>query len=51
MILFLNSVQAQTTVIAKGIITQQNGDPIIGVSVVVKSTGKELLHRQMDRFR
>jgi TonB-linked SusC/RagA family outer membrane protein len=40
MILFLNNIQAQTTVVAKGIITQQNGDPIIGVSVVVKSTGK-----------
>lgn len=40
MILFLNNVQAQSTVVAKGIITQQNGDPIIGVSVVVKSTGK-----------
>src|SRR6187551_3713278 len=40
MILFLNNVQAQTTVVAKGIITQQSGDPIIGVSVVVKSTGK-----------
>ncbi|HEY5771741.1 MAG TPA: SusC/RagA family TonB-linked outer membrane protein, partial [Chitinophagaceae bacterium] len=40
MILFLNNIQAQSTVVAKGIITQQNGDPIIGVSVVVKSTGK-----------
>ena len=40
LILFLNNVQAQSTVVAKGIITQQNGDPIIGVSVVVKSTGK-----------
>ena len=40
MILFLNNVQAQSTVVAKGVITQQNGDPIIGVSVIVKSTGK-----------
>ena len=40
MILFLNNIQAQSTIVAKGIITQQNGDPIIGVSVVVKSTGK-----------
>src|SRR5687768_6633620 len=40
MILFLNNVYAQSPVAVKGIINHQNGDPIIGVSVVVKATGK-----------
>ena len=40
MILFLNNLHAQSPVLVKGIITHQNGDPIIGVSVVVKATGK-----------
>jgi TonB-linked SusC/RagA family outer membrane protein len=39
MIFFTNSGQAQSNVIVKGIITHQNGDPVIGASVVVKSTG------------
>src|SRR5258705_12296024 len=40
MILFMNNIHAQSTVVVKGIITQQNGDPIIGVSVIVKATRK-----------
>ena len=38
--LFMNNMQAQSTVVVKGIITHQNGDPVAGASVVVKSTGK-----------
>src|SRR4030095_9121303 len=40
MIFFINTIQAQSNVVVKGIITQQNGDPIIGVSIIVKSNGK-----------
>ena len=40
MLLFLNGVYAQSSVVVKGIVTGQNGDPIAGASVVIKSTGK-----------
>jgi len=40
MFLFLNGVYAQSSVVVKGIVTGQNGDPIAGASVVIKSTGK-----------
>ena len=40
MLLTFNNIYAQSTVVVKGIITHQNGDPITGASVVVKSTGK-----------
>ena len=40
MILFINNLQAQSNVVVKGIITHQNGDPIIGVSIIVKANGK-----------
>ena len=40
MILFMNNMQAQSTVVVKGVVTHQNGEPVAGASVVVKSTGK-----------
>ena len=51
MILFINNIQAQSNVVVKGIITQQNGDPIIGVSVVVKSTGKGTITQADGSFQ
>ena len=39
MILLLNTIQAQSTVV-KGMVTHQNGEPVVGASVIVKSTGK-----------
>jgi len=39
MILLLNNIHAQSTVV-KGMVTHQNGEPVIGASVIIKSTGK-----------
>jgi len=51
MIVFLTNGYAQSTIVVKGIVNAQNGDPIAGASVVVKSTGKGTTTSESGSFQ
>jgi TonB-linked SusC/RagA family outer membrane protein len=40
LIVFANKVQAQSEINVKGTVTQQNGEPIVGASVIIKGSKK-----------
>lgn len=49
--LCVNRLHAQSTVIVKGTVSYQNGDPVSGASVVVKATGNGVTTREDGSFQ